>query len=108
MDKLIASEYLYGESHALFNQVIAFENGRQGNEHLVITELREITEGAIVDPDDRHLVVAHHARSGDHRAVAAQHNQQVNLVRQTLFRTDGYLATGRLKDLLAIYVNGAD
>src|SRR6185503_5536445 len=68
------------------------------------TKLREITESAVVDAENGNFLIANHSRGGDHGAVTAENEHQVDLARELLLINLRNRAAGLVLDPLALEV----
>src|SRR5207244_6628346 len=80
----MSSKQFDGKHHALVETVIACKNGFERRVQLLDAKLREVTQAAKVDSQNRHFLVTHPAGGGDHCAIATQHENQIYIRGQVL------------------------
>jgi hypothetical protein len=80
----------------------------EGVRHLFDAHFGQVAERSVVDADDGHVAVIEQARGGDHRAVAAEHDDHVHAGGEflVLHRLDG--ATHLAFDLFALDARAED
>src|SRR5262249_45093057 len=74
------------DHHPALDEEIPPADVLERGEHLFQREFGQITQPAEIDPEHRNLSRAHEARRAEHRPVAAEHDDQVNVFGQLAVR----------------------
>src|SRR5262245_27096557 len=89
---------------ASIETVVSRENRLERVVELFDAKLREITESAVVDAQNRNFLITDHACGGDHRAVAAKDEHQIDIGGEIVVLNLRDRAAGLVFDAIAFEV----